>query len=92
MMAFRSPGLHGPRARLRSAMIRSAPGISLIPVRPTQLRYTKTIAINTNETGTAMTIHSTNVIRTSSCSLIMPIAIKLGGVPTGGAIPPREHP
>ena len=36
--AFRSPGFQGPSARWRSAMIASAPGISVTPVRPTQFR------------------------------------------------------
>ena len=93
MIALRSPGFQGPRAALRSTIICSAPGISLTPpVFPVQFRYTKTMPISTREIGTAIIIHSTKVIRTSNCSLSIPIAIKFGGVPTGVAIPPREQP
>ena len=42
--------------------------------------------------GTANSIHSMNVIRTSRKSPSMPITIRFGGVPTGVAMPPREHP
>ena len=47
--------------------------------------------ISTSTTGTEKSIHWTNVMRTSSWSLIMPTAIRFGGVPTGVAMPPREQ-
>ena len=43
-------------------------------------------------TGTASSIHSTNEIRVPSCSPMNPMAMMFGGVPTGVAMPPMEHP
>ena len=48
--------------------------------------------MNTVVTGTAISIHSTNEIRTPSCSPMNPMAMMLGGVPTGVAMPPIEQP
>ena len=90
--AFRSPGFQGPRARRRSAMIRSAPGISRTPVRPARFRTRNAMPMKTVVTGTPTSIHSTNEILTPSCSPSMPMAMMFGGVPTGVAIPPITEP
>ena len=42
--------------------------------------------------GAASPIHSTNEMRTPTRSSSMAIVIRLGGVPTGVAMPPNEQP
>ena len=84
----RSPARNRPR-RSRSARISPiAPPSRAIPRVYRNASTDHTTANPTSATGTPRVIHWKNVILRPRTSSIMPIAMRLGGVPTGVAMPP----